>query len=59
MLSNGMKSSEFILTVMVIALVMLSDYLGLTQEQLWGMIASVGSYGASRGLAKKPTAPGK
>ena len=51
-LSTGMKSSEWIVTLAVIAVVLLSKWLGIETEQLWQIVIAGGGYGISRGGAK-------
>lgn len=51
-LSNGMKSSEWIVMLGMMAIVLLSKVLGIESEQLWQMVVAGSGYGISRGVSK-------
>lgn len=51
-LSTGMKSSEWIVTLAVMGVVLLSGWLKIDTEQLWQIVVAGSGYGISRGVAK-------
>ena len=53
-LSNGFKSSEIILTLLSIAVIIGNKWLhlGLDPSDLYAMVGATGVYAGSRGLAK-------
>ena len=52
LLTDGMKSSEFFITLLALVMIALSHQLGLTPEQVWQLVGASGLYSASRGIAK-------
>ena len=52
-ITEGMKSSEFFVTLLALVLIALAPQLGMTPEQVWQLVGASGLYSASRGLAKK------
>ena len=54
-LTSGMKSSEWIVVIAVMAVVLLSDWIGVDAEQVWQMVGIGGTYSIGRGIAKITT----
>lgn len=51
-LTNGMKSSEFLITLVTLIAIALSHYLNMTPDQVWQLVSATGLYGAARAYTK-------
>ena len=56
-MTEGMKSSELIVTLVVLAIIVVNKWLGLGLDptSLWAIVGSGGAFTVSRGVAKMNT----